>query len=93
VPKGQILQAFNQTEQAVYDAGSTGTNLSTKATCEVKQLPANVSCSNNGSGHDASSELGWGYVTGANAGACDTQAIQFAEGAPPSGSVVHLQCR
>jgi hypothetical protein len=90
-PPAQVLQAFNEQQQADYDAGTSGTNLALKATCQVFQNPANVQCSGNGSMGNPG-KPGWCYVTGTLAGTCDTQAIQFSANTPPNGSIVNLQC-
>jgi hypothetical protein len=80
----QVLTNFNAQQHADYMATGTGVDLSTEATCEVPQLPANVPCASN-------QTPGWCYVTGSNAGACATQAINFTS-VVPNGATLNLQC-
>jgi hypothetical protein len=90
VPAASVLATFNREQHAKWEATMTGVDLSTEATCEIDQLavPAGTTCIGGGSsGHE-----GWCYVTGAAAGACQTQAIVFTPGTPPNGATVNLEC-
>jgi hypothetical protein len=90
VPTASVLAALRAQQHAEWMTSMSGTDPSTLATCEINQIsvPQGGSCVGPGS----SGQQGWCYVTGAAAGACDTQAILFTAGTPSNGAIVSLQC-
>jgi hypothetical protein len=85
VPPSSLLEAFNATQHAEWATNMSGVDPSTEVTCEVTQIPTTTTCVGGAS-------AGWCYVTGLNAGSCDTQAILFTPNVIPNGALVNLQC-
>ena len=92
-PDPAILAGFLESQEEAWlanggDAGPAGPDPRTLPTCEVNELAASQlvagSCK-------TSSALGWCYVTGSAAGACD-QAIVLSPTTVPAGTAVNLQC-
>jgi hypothetical protein len=95
-----VLDAFCATQETAYQqqVQAAGSSMGLQdpglqPVCALAQLtptanPMDFSSAGSCIGsHDA----GWCYVTGAAAGHC-AQSILFAEGQPPSGATVNLQC-
>ena len=82
VPNADILAAFRAAQAK---AAAPGEDPGQFPVCQVAQLPATGSCA-------LSTDPGWCYVDGANAGLCP-QAVQFSKaGNPKVGASVSLQC-
>jgi len=95
VPDKTVLETFCDTQEANYQGvkGSLG-DPANQSVCQLTQLtPATSNAldfDKNGS-CAASNDPGWCYVEGAGANGC-SQAIVFANGSPPAGSLTNLSC-
>ena len=101
-PDADTITRFKQ--QFLASLGDSGASSAVPSVCVLAQLsPASVSgsqCTNGSPGFtgascatDPNAGPGFCYVTGAAAGSCQTQAIQFSpSGEPKSGRTVELQC-
>ncbi|HEY1958549.1 MAG TPA: hypothetical protein VGH28_23185 [Polyangiaceae bacterium] len=83
-----ILSRF--TQQYRQELGDAGASAPVPVVCVYKQLLPQVDYSSASCAD--SQQSGWCYVQGsANTGGC-TQAIQFGNGGPPSGTTIDLEC-
>lgn len=101
-PDADTLARFRASYLA--SLGDSGASAPVPTLCVLAQLaPATLAgstCANASPGYsgascaqDPAAGPGFCYVTGAAAGACETQAIQFsAQGAPKNGRTIQLQC-
>jgi hypothetical protein len=94
VPDPTVLATFCANAEASYmgTKGSPG-DPALQSVCELKQLVKSVvpaDFDQNGS-CGGTTDNGWCYVEGAGANGC-SQAIVFAQGSPPAGSLTSLSC-
>jgi hypothetical protein len=88
VPEADTLRLFCDSQESAY-LGSGGVpnapgDPANQSVCVLKQLPARVDCGGQ------TNNPGWCYVEGGNSGCA--QAVVFANGSPPSGSLTTLAC-
>jgi hypothetical protein len=95
VPNQTVLDTFCAAQEGIYQ-GQKGVlgDPALQSVCQLTQLvkgqAAAADFDNNGS-CGGSAEKGWCYVEGAGANGC-SQAIVFAQGSPPAGSLTSLSC-
>jgi hypothetical protein len=93
VPESDVLSGFQAQQHASWVAAGGPTqgtaDPSTLPTCQVTQLPATALTSGTCA---QSSQPGWCYVSGANAGGTCSQEILFSPGTLPNKAVASFQC-
>jgi hypothetical protein len=104
VPASATLSRYCELQEAAYVSGGSppGADPAQRSVCELTQIVDGTLPSGGGVLYDPgdfaptgscvdSADPGWCYVSGSAAGTC-AQAIRFAAGSPPAGSLASLVC-